>query len=64
MVKTKLTVLGLLSIASIQVQAHPGHADNLLEEIVHTLTAADHFPLTLLIGVALVSGLLIWRSRR
>jgi len=62
--KKKLTALGLLSVASLQAQAHPGHANSLLEEIVHTLTAADHLPLTLLAGIALVSGVLIWRSRR
>jgi len=64
MEKKKLTVWGMFSLVSTQAHAHPGHADSLLEEIFHTLTAADHLPLTLLAGIALVSGVLIWRSRR
>lgn len=62
--KQKLAVLGALSVVSLQASAHPGHGESLLGEIFHTLTAADHFPITMVIGVALVTGLLIWQSRR
>jgi len=62
--KQKLAVLGMLSAVSVQASAHPGHGESLFEEIFHTLTAADHFPLTMVVGVALVTGLLIWQSRR
>jgi len=62
--KQKLAIFGMLSAVSVQASAHPGHGESLLEEIFHTLTAADHFPLTMVVGVALVTGLLIWQSRR
>jgi len=62
--KQKMAVLGVLSAVSVQASAHPGHGESLLEEVFHTLTAADHFPLTMVVGVALVTGLLIWQSRR
>jgi hydrogenase/urease accessory protein HupE len=62
--KQKMAVLGVLSAVSVQASAHPGHGASLLEEVFHTLTAADHFPLTMVVGVALVTGLLIWQSRR
>jgi hypothetical protein len=50
----KLAVLGGLCGASYQAAAHPGHGDSLWDEIVHTLTAADHLPFILVVGV--VSG--------
>ena len=62
--KQKLAVLGALSAVCAQASAHPGHGESLLEEIFHTLTAADHLPITMVVGVALVTGLLIWQSRR
>jgi hydrogenase/urease accessory protein HupE len=64
MKKQKLLVFGALSAASVQASAHPGHGESLLEDIFHTLTAADHLPLTLVVAVALVTGLLVWQSRR
>jgi hydrogenase/urease accessory protein HupE len=64
MKKQKLVVFGALSAVSVPASAHPGHGESLLENIFHTLTAADHLPITLVIGVALVTGLLIWQSRR
>jgi hydrogenase/urease accessory protein HupE len=60
----KLTVLGGLCGASYQAAAHPGHGDSLWEEIVHTLTAADHLPFMLVVGVVLVTGVLFWKRRR
>ena len=60
----KLAILGGLCGFSYQAVAHPGHGDSLWNEIVHTLTAADHFPLLLLAGVVLVTGLLLWKRRR
>ena len=62
--KKKLALLGAINVMSTQALAHPGHGDSLLEDIFHTLTAADHFPITVVAGVALVTGLLIWQSRR
>ncbi len=60
----KLALLGGLCGASYQAAAHPGHADSLWEEIVHTLTAADHLPLMLVVAVVLVTGALVWKRRR
>ncbi len=60
----KLALLGGLCGASYQAAAHPGHADSLWEEIVHTLTAADHLPLMLVVAVVLVTGALLWKRRR
>lgn len=62
--KQKLVVLGALSAVCAQANAHPGHGESLLEEIFHTLTAADHLPIVMVVGVVLVTGLLIWQSRR
>jgi len=64
MKKQKLVVLGALSTLSVQASAHPGHGESVLEEILHTLTAADHLPITMVVAVVLVTGLLIWQSRR
>jgi hydrogenase/urease accessory protein HupE len=64
MEKQKLLVFGALSAVSVQASAHPGHGESLLEEIFHTLTAADHLPITMVVAVVLVTGLLIWQSRR
>jgi hydrogenase/urease accessory protein HupE len=64
MKKQKLWVVGALSAASVQASAHPGHGESVLEEIFHTLTAADHLPITMVVAVVLVTGLLIWQSRR
>ncbi len=64
MKKIQMYVIGLLSVVSLQASAHPGHGESLIEEIFHTLTAADHFPITMVVGIALVTGLLIWQSRR
>jgi hydrogenase/urease accessory protein HupE len=50
--------------ASYQAAAHPGHGDSLWEEIVHTLTTADHLPFMLVVGVVLVTGVLLWKRRR
>ncbi|MDN3987491.1 HupE/UreJ family protein [Zwartia vadi] len=60
----KTVVLGLLSALSVKAFAHPGHGDSLLEEVFHTLTAADHLPLIIAAGMVIVTGLLVWRSRR
>ncbi len=60
----KLAVLGGLGGVSYQAVAHPGHGDSLWDEIVHTLTAADHLPFMLVVGVVLVAGLLLWKRRR
>ncbi len=64
MKKQKLVVFGALSALSMQACAHPGHGQSLLEDIFHTLTAADHLPITMVVAVVLVTGLLIWQSRR
>lgn len=64
MKKQKLVVFGALSALSVQASAHPGHGDSVLKEIFHTLTAADHLPITMVVAVVLVTGLLIWQSRR
>jgi len=64
MKKQKLVVLGALSVIGTQASAHPGHGESLLEEMFHTLTAADHLPITMVVAVVLVTGLLIWQSRR
>lgn len=64
MKKQKWLVFGVLSALSVQASAHPGHGDSVLEEIFHTLTAADHLPITMVVAVVLVTGLLIWQSRR
>jgi hydrogenase/urease accessory protein HupE len=50
--------------ASYQAAAHPGHSDSLWEEIIHTLTAADHLPFILVVAVVLVTGALLWKRRR
>lgn len=60
----KLAVLGGLFWVSYQAAAHPGHSDSLWDEIVHTLTAADHLPLILVVAVVLVTGVLLWKRRR
>ncbi len=60
----KLALLVGLCASGQQALAHPGHGDSVLDEIIHTLTAADHLPVTLVVGVVLVTGLMIWRSRR
>lgn len=64
MKKQKLVIFGALSAVSAQASAHPGHGESLLEEIFHTLTAADHLPITMVVAVVLVTGLLIWQRRR
>jgi hypothetical protein len=64
MKKQKLWLFGALAVASVQASAHPGHGESVLEEIFHTLTAADHLPITMVVAVVLVTGLLIWQSRR
>jgi len=51
----KLVVLGLFAMLSGAAHAHPGHGDSLLEEVVHTLFAADHLPIGFVIGVSLVT---------
>jgi hydrogenase/urease accessory protein HupE len=60
----KLALLVGLWASGTQALAHPGHGDSVLDEIIHMLTAADHLPVTLLVGVVLVTGLMIWQSRR
>ena len=60
----KLAVLGGLFGVRYQAAAHPGHGDSLWDEIVHTLTAADHLPLILVVAVVLVTGVLLWKRRR
>lgn len=60
----KLAVLGALYGTSYQAVAHPGHGHSLWDEIVHTLTAADHLPFILVVGVVLVTGALLWARRR
>ncbi len=60
----KLAVLGGLCGASYQAVAHPGHGESLWDEIVHTLTAADHVPFMLVVGALLVTGALLWKRRR
>jgi len=60
----KLAVLGGLCGLSYQAAAHPGHGDNLWDEIVHTLTAADHLPFMLVLGAVLVTAVLLWKRRR
>jgi hydrogenase/urease accessory protein HupE len=60
----KLGLLVGLCASGTQALAHPGHGDSVLDEIIHMLTAADHLPVTLLVGVVLVTGLMIWQSRR
>lgn len=64
MKKQELVVFGALSALSAQASAHPGHGESVLEEIFHTLTAADHLPITMVVAGVLVTGLLIWQSRR
>ena len=64
MKKQRLAVLSALSAVSVQASAHPGHGESLIEEIFHTLTAADHLPITMVVAVVFVTGLLIWQSRR
>jgi hydrogenase/urease accessory protein HupE len=60
----KLAFLVALCASGTQALAHPGHGDSVLDEIVHMLTGADHLPVTLLVGAVLVTGLMIWQSRR
>ena len=60
----KLTIFGSLLSVSELANAHPGHGESLLEDVFHTLTAADHLPVTIVVAIALVTGLLIWQSRR
>lgn len=60
----KIALWAGLCTGSTQALAHPGHGKSLLDEIVHMLTAADHLPFLLVVAVALVTGLLIWQSRR
>lgn len=60
----KLALLAGLCGASYQAMAHPGHGDSLWDEIVHTLTAADHLPFVLVVGVVLVTVALLWKRRR
>lgn len=60
----KLALSVGLCASGTQALAHPGHGDSVLDEIIHMLTAADHLPVTLLVGVVLVTGLMIWQSRR
>ncbi len=60
----KLAVLGGLCGVSYQAVAHPGHGESLWDEVVHTLTAADHLPFMLVVGVVLVTGVLLWKRRR
>jgi hydrogenase/urease accessory protein HupE len=60
----KIALLVGVCAVSTQALAHPGHGDSILDEIVHALTAADHLPIMLVVGVALVTGLMIWQSRR
>jgi len=60
----KLALLVGLCASGQQALAHPGHGDSVLDEIIHMLTAADHLPVTLVVGVVLVTGLMIWQSRR
>jgi hydrogenase/urease accessory protein HupE len=64
MEKQQWVVLGALSAVSVQARAHPGHGESVLEDIFHTLTAADHLPITMVVAVVLVTALLIWQSRR
>ena len=60
----KLAVLGGLCGTSFQAAAHPGHGNSIWDEIVHTLTAADHLPFILVVAVVLVTGTLLWARRR
>lgn len=62
--KQKLALTGMVAAMSAQVHAHPGHGESLVEDLFHTLTAADHLPVTMVVAIVLVTGLLIWRSRR
>ena len=60
----KLAVLGGLYGTSYQAVAHPGHGDSLWDEIVHTLTAADHLPFMLVVCLVVVTGVMLWKRRR
>lgn len=51
----KLWLLGVLSMLSFGAYAHPGHGESLLEEIVHTLSASDHLPASVMIGMGLAT---------
>ncbi|MDN4017814.1 hypothetical protein [Zwartia panacis] len=62
--KKKLGLLGVIAASSAPAHAHPGHGTSLLEDLFHTMTSADHFPITMIAVIALVTGLLIWQSRR
>ncbi len=57
----KLWILGVLSMLSFGAYAHPGHGESLLEEIFHTLSAADHLPASVVIGMGLATtALYVW----
>jgi hydrogenase/urease accessory protein HupE len=60
----KIALLFGLCASGTQALAHPGHGDSILDEIVHMLTGAEHLPITLVVGVVLVTGLMLWQSRR
>lgn len=62
--KQKLALFGATAAMSASVHAHPGHGNSLLEDLFHTMTSADHFPITMIAVIVIVTGLVIWRSRR
>ena len=51
----RLIALGLFSMLSWTAHAHPGHGESLLEEVFHTLFAAAHLPVSILIGMGIVT---------
>lgn len=54
----KYLVLGVFSMLSWGAQAHPGHGESVLQEIFHTLMAADHLPASFMIGMGLATVVL------
>lgn len=51
----RFIVMGLFSMLSWTAHAHPGHGESLLEEVFHTLFAADHLPVSIVIGMGIVT---------
>lgn len=51
----RFMVLGLFSILSWSVHAHPGHGESLWDEVFHTLFAADHLSVSVVIGMSVVT---------
>ena len=48
-------MLGFLSLLSWTAHAHPGHGESLLGEVFHTLFAADHLPISVVIGMGVLT---------